>query len=356
MVPTERLARRTGSAAAMAAALSLFASLAGAPASAQAVPGYCEPPNKIDWPASNPVWSLCWYAPDQTDLVDGAGLELRHVFYKGKRVFWHATLPVLNVLYEGGPCLGSLSFRDWQRDLVGFDANNVVAPNYAEPTVPPVTACDHPGSDSGSFTGVAAEKLSDRLILTTQMRAGWYRYIQKWTFHLDGRIEPRLGFSAVEHPCTALAHTHHAYWRLDFDIDGAASDRIREHRRFLFFRYKWFTRTTEAERVRGRGRRWQVLDRNTGRGYEVIPRPPDGIADSWAVADLWLLRYHGDEQDDGGATLEPMGDAIHVSPYVNGETIDGQDVVLWYRVGHRHAGMPNCGDLEGPTLRPIGAW
>ena len=78
------------------------------------------------------------------------------------------------------------------------------------------------------FSGVAVEKLPDRLVLTTQMQAGWYRYIQKWTFYLDGTIEPRFGFSAVTSPCTSKPHNHHAYWRFDFDINGFPSDLIQE--------------------------------------------------------------------------------------------------------------------------------
>ena len=75
----------------------------------------------------------------------------------------------------------------------------MIFPGYAEPTSPPLTVCDTGGSagDSGTFTGVAAEKLADRLILTTQLEAGWYRYTIKWRFYLDGRIEPVMGFSAV---------------------------------------------------------------------------------------------------------------------------------------------------------------
>lgn len=51
-----------------------------------------------------------------------------------------------------------------------------------------------------------------------------------------------------------------------------------------------------------------------------------------------------------------MGDAIHLAPYLTGESLDRQDVVLWYRVGHRHEGVPSCGAMEGPTLRAIGDW
>jgi hypothetical protein len=326
-------------------------------AGAQSVPGFCSAPNKIEWPTVNPVWSLCWVSPPDSSGIDGSGLELRHVFYKGKRVFWRAHVPVLNVQYDPGGCGGpSLSYRDWQTELAPFAATNVIAPGYAEPATPPATVCDHPGTDAGTFAGVAVEKRSDRLILTTQMSAGWYRYVQTWTFHLDGTIEPRLGFTAVDYPCTTLPHTHHAYWRFDFDIDGAADDVIEQRRRLWWFPI-WFWRDVDAEfsAIATPLRERRIRDATTGRGYRVIPGSHDGVADAWAVADVWGLRYHDDEIDDGGATGGPTGDAVHVSDYLTGESIEREDVVLWYHASHRHAGGIGC-QMSGPTLKPVGFW
>lgn len=338
--------------------LGMLVLLLAAPAFTQAVPGYCSAPNKINWPSANPVWSLCWINPETSSGIDGSGLELRHVFYKGKRVLWRAQMPLMNVLYDPGGCGGSsLSYRDWQNELVPFEANNVIAPGYAEPTIPVKTVCDHVGTDAGLFEGVAAEKLSDRLILTTQMPAGWYRYIQKWTFYLDGRIDARLGFTVVNHPCAPKFHGHHAYWRFDFDIGGFANDRIRERKKFWFFKW-WSTYSSEKKKRRSSSylRKWRVQDRISGLGYEVRPQSHDGATNAWADSDVWALRYHGSEIDDGGATGGATGDAAHISDYLTGEGINGRDVVLWYRVGHRHEGIALCEPLEGPTLVPLGNW
>lgn len=325
---------------------------AGTSVFGQAVPGYCNPPYKINWPASNPVWSLCWTPPDQTGCVDGCGLQLRHVFFKGRRVFWQADVPVLNVKYDPGGCGGAdLSYRDWQNTLVPFDANNILSIGYAEPTVPPKTVCDHPGTDSGSFSGVAVEKGTKQLILTTEMQAGWYRYIQKWIFYTDGTIEPRFAFSAVTDYCTALHHNHHVYWRFDFDIDGFPNDVI-EERNFV-----WNIRPSEMSQVYVPiiGRIWRVRDKITGRGYQIIPGPNDGVADPWAVADVWALLYHPNEIDDGGAIAGPNGDAAHISNFLNAENINGKDIVLWTHARYHHANGIACG-FVGPTLKPIGVW
>ena len=323
----------------------------------QAVSGYCVSPNKINWPASDPVWSLCWVSPPASSGVDGSGLELRHVFYRGRRVFWRAHLPILNVKYDPGGCGGSdLSYRDWQNQLVAFEANNVLSPGYAEPTTPPRTVCDHPGTDAGSFAGVAVEKRSDRLILSTQIRAGWYRYIQKWIFLLDGTIETRMGFTAVDHPCTPLSHNHHVYWRFDFDIEGASNDLIQEYKRWWIFGW-WSSKPYETNRRNrpSRRRKWRVRDKGTGRGYKLTPGSSDRVADTWAVADMWALRYHGDEIDDGGATGGSNGDAAHMNNYISGENINGRDVVLWYHAWARHEGAADC-EIVGPTLRRVRSW
>jgi hypothetical protein len=312
----------------------------------------CPSPFPISWPSSGPVWSLNYTTPDNSVGADGSGLQLTSVSYKGKRVFNTAHLPVLNVLYDPGGCGGTyLSYRDWQNSLSDFDATNVVSTCKAEPTLPPTTVCDHPGSDVGTFSGVTVEKKSNQLILTTQMQAGWYRYIQKWFFFLDGTIQVRFYFTAITNYCVNKPHHHHAYWRLDFDIEGPANDVIEEFNKST----GWTALSTEVNRKNGAGRKWRVRDKVTGRGYEVIPGPIDGIANSWAVADLWALRYHTTEIDDGGATTGPTGNAVHLNNYLNSESIKGQDDVLWYRAGHRHESAAVC-IMVGPTLKPIGKW
>ncbi len=311
----------------------------------------CAAPYSTSWPASNPVWQMCWKTPENSSGVDGSGLELLSVSYKGKRVFARGHLPILNVKYDPGGCGGSdLSYRDWQNVTVPYEANNVRQADYAEPTTPPVTVCDHPGFDRGTFKGVAVEKRADRLILTTQMQAGWYRYIQKWMFYPDGRIQPQLGFSAVQDPCVERPHNHHAYWRFDFDIDGAANDGVDE-----FNGTSWTALNTETKRPKAAGRRWRVLDRNTNRGYEIIPAAMELPADSWGIADLWAVRYKGNELDDGGRVNAPNGDQAQLNKFLNGESLNRQDAVIWYRSQFRHAGGLDC-HLIGPTLKLVGNW
>jgi hypothetical protein len=50
-----------------------------------------------------------------------------------------------------------------------------------------------------------------------------------------------------------------------------------------------------------------------------------------------------------------MRDAQHITPFVNDEAIAGRDVVVWYRIGHRHERGPSC-TMVGPRLRLVGHW
>src|ERR1019366_6252377 len=327
-------------------------------AHAQSVNDACAAPHTIVWPADHPVWSLCWIAPDSSSGVDGSGIELRDVFYKGKLVLRRAGIPVLNVNYDPGGC-GSL--RDWQNAPMNFESDGFVPPpgsRYAEPTKPPRTMCDHPGIDKGDFAGVAARKTPSELVLTTQLQAGPYRYTQKWTFRLDGSIDARIGFTARVEPCNVKPHNHHAYWRLEFDIGGDGKDRAEEARpKTKAEAASWDPFLTEASRRSDpvRGGAWRVRSESLQRGFEVISSPENGAADSWADADLLGLAFHPEEIDDGGARKGPGGNAVHLNQYLNDEFVDGARIVLWVHAMDRHENSGRC-RFVGPTLRLIGKW
>lgn len=326
----------------------------------------CTSPGRLmQWPSStDPVWEFCFNAPSASSGPNGSGLEIYNVYYNGHLVFKRAHVPILNVLYAPGGCG---CFRDWAYSEAVFQTDNVITSGiggYAEPTTPPRTVCDNGGThgDIGTFHGVAAEKLSDRLILTTQFSAGWYRYTMKWRFYLDGRIEPWFGFAAVNtSSCVQSTHTHHVYWRFDFDIDGAIKDQVLEEPR----RDRGGTFPTgtllASEIVRQTNTpgaaAWVVRDgARNGRGYRLIPGAEAGLPpDSFAVADAWFLKYKPNEIDDSGQSGPSC--AIKFNNYVNNEDINGADVVMWYRGGVFHLGgdLDDCHQM-GPTLVPVGDW
>jgi Cu2+-containing amine oxidase len=176
----------------------------------------------------------------------------------------------------------------------------------------------------------------------------------------DGSFAPRFDFTAVQNPCISKVHTHHVYWRLDFDIDGAANNVVEKATGpHPGPNSPWVPLITETSDKRPNPirftRPWRVRNKVTGRGYMFQDSIADGSADAWADADHWVLLYHPNEQDDGGATSGPMRDAVHISRYLNGENVDGQDVVIWYHAGHQHATPLTCVGV-GPRVVPFGPW
>src|SRR5690606_39063086 len=203
-----------------------------------ATPASAQSTYNVAWPEGDPIWEMTVVRPSQSSGSDGSGLEIRDVYYNGHLVMKRGHVPILNVKYEAG----CNCFRDWQDAEGRFVANNPLpSPNnwVAEATPGTVqTMCDaapdncsgNTCNDVGSHNGVAVERFDDRLVLTTHLSAGWYRYTMRWTFHEDGTIRPRFGFTSTGTACTTNPRRHHAFWRLDFDIDGAENDYVLERR------------------------------------------------------------------------------------------------------------------------------
>ncbi|MEV5410814.1 hypothetical protein AB0K60_18475 [Thermopolyspora sp. NPDC052614] len=301
------------------------------------------------------LWNLVVVRPrDSTPRSNGkgSGVELREVRYRGRLVLRQAHVPILNVLYEDG-----LSFRDWQNSETVFRANgrDPVGEGWRLCDAPPKTILEA-GDDKGNFQGVALYHDGQELRIVSELEAGWYRYVSDWRLADDGVIKPRFGFAGTRNPRTCMRHRHHAYWRLDFDIAGASSDVVEQ-----LGAGGWTRIVRETSRKRGPGvREWRVRDKNTGAGYRIVPGHHDGSADAFGVADAWFLRYHSRELADGVDIVEgPASETrIRIDPFVNGENIDGVNLVVWY-AGHflhdeqnpaAHAG---AGHIVGPDLIPL---
>ena len=332
---------------------------------AGATPVCTAPARLMQWPTASPVWEFCFLTPiNSTPGGNGSGIELRDVYYNGHLVFKRAHAPVLNVLYEPGGCG---CFRDWSnsevkfrvKDPAGVPINPPGSGNYYETNFPAETVCETGGSggdipSTSGFRGVSAEKTGDPMVMTTQMTAGWYRYVMRWKFYMDGRIQPWFGYAAVSASCISNAHTHHNYWRLDFDIDGAASDTIQKAvpppAAPGATNMQEMVGTETSSMIAPRFQ-WSVSDLVTGRGYRVVPGN-SVPADTFAVSDSWALMYQATELSDAGG-----GCATSLNTYLNNEPTNNQDVVLWVRGGQFHQAnhLDDCG-TSVYTLEPFGDW
>jgi Cu2+-containing amine oxidase len=182
----------------------------------------------------------------------------------------------------------------------------------------------------------------------------------KWRFFLDGRIESEFGFGAVSASCIAFGHTHHNYWRLDFDIDGAANDYAGDEISIP---------TSDADAVPAVApiqteqmrtlKRFSspliVQDSSTQRGSRILAKEAalEQPADTFSVGDVWLTRYNASQISDDGSA----GCATSLSNYMNGESIYNQDLVAWVRGGafHEASDLDDC-HRTTIVLQPVGSW
>ena len=318
------------------------------------------PNGHIAWPAAAPLWEFDFLRPANPSIQSGMGLEIRDVFYRGRKVIERAGAPVVNVRYTDGGGCGC--YRDWQDTEGGFAAppapGTLPLPCYAEAAAGTVrTNCTTDGggpvADQGAFRGVAVEDYGTELVLTTNMSAGWYRYRMRWHFYADGRIWPEYSFAAVPNSCTASARLHHAYWRFDFDLDGTPTDDVVTETDAAGTVTTFATEASRTWRTPTAGVRWTVADAATGAGYRIEPSAADleTPADAFSKTDALILRYRADEVTDTGG-----GCGVAFEPWVDGEALAGSDVVFWYRTGTtRPAGASRC-EIGGPMLRPVGGF
>ena len=307
---------------------------------------------------STTLWRFLAIRPAASSGTNGSGIELRYVDYRGKRVLYQAHVPILNILYDpSGPGGCGPTYRDWQNGETCFQADGVdVATGFRLCAAPAQTILDS-GVDGGNFRGVAIYVQGEEVVLVSQMQAGWYRYITEWRLAADGTIRPRFGFSATDNGCTCHLHTHHVYWRLDFDIVTATNNMVEEYNNPpLFPPHHWHKKLYEIRRLRdfARHRHWRVTNATRHKGYEIIPGAADGTSDTYGLGDVWVLRYHPGEIDDGqGFTTVPGLSMEHIDKFLTGETVLDQDVVLWYAAHFRHDPAHAVGEWVGPELKPI---
>ncbi|MCI0490848.1 MAG: hypothetical protein L0229_30010 [Blastocatellia bacterium] len=297
------------------------------------------------------IWRFVAVRPAASSGTRGSGIELIGVDYRGKRVLGRAHAPILNVQYQNNGCG---PFRDWQWQEGMFVANGTdVAPGIRNCTSPPETILDN-GTDTGNFRGVALFISGPEVMLVSEMQAGWYRYISEWRFHEDGTIRPRFGFGGVSNNCVCIVHFHHIYWRFDFDINTPENNIVYENA----LRGWRFAINTEVKRIRDDSfeRKWFIQNIDTRNTYSVIAPRSDGFADAYARGDVWVLRNRSTEFDDGHNSTTTNTEA-DLDQFVNGESVQNQDVVLWYAAHFTHdeIGGGAAIHIVGPDLVPV-AW
>ncbi len=338
-----------------------------------------------------PLWEMLVIRPNVSSgavspFPERSGIEIRDVKYKGKSVLKRGHAPILNVKYIDGSGCGP--YRDWQYEegFFAIPSTNVTYPNGTSggiailPEGQIATTSVETRNDVGNFRGVAIYQQTingnNEMVLVTEMEAGWYRYIMEWRFGADGVIRPRYGFGSTTSSCVCVQRDHHVYWRLDFDIVSPVN------RVFQVERGRKFMRPVETEaaifRNYGTNRGFVIQNAAGNEAYSLFPGSNDGsvatadgtLTDAFGKGDFWLMRFQTrtPTQFDPETTGElddiaiPGTPAANLAPWINGESLLGQDVVIWYAAHQRRVddasrpGLPEIitgTHVVGPEIRPI---
>ena len=338
---------------------------AGAPASSSAVPDTCGIASAGQQTTTNgtagqvnltvifnnvTLWEMLVIRPSASSGTRKSGIEVRDVRYKGKSVLKRGHAPVLNVQYTPQTCG---PYRDWQWQEDMFNApdagSNEPAPGIRLLATGQVaTTALESGDDTGNFRGVAIYFQNSETVLVSEMQAGWYRYIMEWRFANDGTIRPRYGFGATKNSCVCNVHNHHVYWRLDFDIVQP------NNKVFQMERGRRFQKPIPTEMFTNKNHQTNrsilIQNANGDEAYKLIPNLSDGLVDTFGAHDFWVLRYKNivggtnvqNEIDDGFNQTTSQNAFIQIDPFVSGESVENQDVVVWYGAHFRHNDSENA--------------
>lgn len=325
------------------------------------------------------LWEMLIIRPSASSGTRKSGIEVRDVKYKGKSVLKRGHVPVLNVQYTPTTCG---PYRDWMWQEDSFatpdTGNTDPAPGIRlVPDGQTATTILSTGVDTGNFRGVAVYKQNNgyglEVVLITELQAGWYRYIHEWRFGPDGTIRPRYGFGATNNSCVCDVHNHHAYWRFDFDIVQPNNKvfQVERGRKFM----QPIATETRGNKNHQTKRSLMIQNAAGDEAYMLVPNMTDGVVDTFGVNDFWVLRYKNvvggtnvqNELDDGETCVNCSNTTapIRINPFVNAESVVGEDVVVWYGAHFIHSDGANLLDddrysnvisgshVVGPDIRPV---
>jgi hypothetical protein len=205
-----------------------------------------------------------------------------------------------------------------------------------------------------SLTG--RTRRGQELVLWGTLKAANYAYIMQYGFRDDGVVACRIGATSRNYPSAPLeSHVHNAMWRIDIDVDGPdhntpylmmhKSPRPGGHpaqcedRHVLFNGGKegyadWKPEEFTMLHVVNR-RRTNI--RGEHRGYDLMPirmgtgRAYGGGYEDCTLHDFYVTRSpHADGKPDTELDFKLL-----LTKYINGESIENTDVVLWY-LGSMH--------------------
>jgi primary-amine oxidase len=309
---------------------------AAAPSEAAAQP--CSSPYLVNQTFTrgtyNTAWQICWSTPATYGLAitsasfrPGPGKPLVRVFYDAR------VTEIFVPYHSGSPRYYDLS--GFSFPLMTLTANDCPASQGGTLLGSPALVCREirnrgvgwKNSDGSVYRG-------QEVVLWSALQAGNYVYLFRWTFRDDGTVLGEIGATGTNLPSKpGEAHMHNAMWRLDIDMNGAASDNV--HR--VSHAESGLTAADSKTPINvEQGLAWDDMafthlhlfdsllknSRGHNSGYMLIPMHT-GTArhnEAWTKNDFWVTPYDPSQ-------MRPANLPAYVSA---GRSVANTDVVLWY--------------------------
>lgn len=260
----------------------------------------------IDWEG----WSL-----NYETYLNADGLTISDVAYNGTSIINRASFPVMSVFYEQNACGPYADRLNGPQQPVHW-ANNelLVARQFTQ------------GGEQWFELGI-------------REFIGSYDIYQVWYLGQNGKLVAYLFSRGLQ--CNNF-HEHYPMWRIDFDIEGSENDQIMKADSTGALDVMETEFEVAANTAYEHG--WYVVDSVSGTQVRL-----EFDGGGWGV-DYTVSQESGYANNTIGGMLFKrdeigwVGGASREYPYDDGEDINGQDLVVWYR-GY----MPHTAE-EGPTL------
>jgi primary-amine oxidase len=319
-------------------------------------------------------WDLCW------EQRNREGIVLHKVHYTPKAgqrrlILNTASLAQIHVPYDdNGARYHDISdYGLGGSYMVGLRQTDCPAGKLLRFENKPVI-CEQISQSEHGFRYQQEQVKIDALSVFSVSRVGAYHYIPLWRFYADGAIEPAVGATGalqrfndasaedsgwlIADNKVGLGHVHNFFWKLDFDLAGSSRDdlieelNLQEQGEQMVLQVKELT--TEAGRSvnPATARRWLIRDReqkNTegqALAYEIrLPQSehqdigPD--SETFTREDIYFTALRDCElYASHNPSLEGCADSL--SGFVNQETLQGADLVVWPSTTFYH--MPRAED------------
>ena len=324
--------------------------------------------------ANGARWDLCW------EQRNREGIILHKVHYTpaaGQRrmVLSSASLAQIHVPYDdNGARYHDISdYGLGGSYMVGLRQTDCPAGKLLKLDNKPVI-CEQISQSDHGFRYQNEQVNIESLSLFSVSRVGAYHYIPLWRFYADGSIEPAVGATGalqrfndasaedrgwlIADNKVGLGHVHNFFWKLDFDLAGSSRNDLIEELNLqqqgeqLVLQVKELATETGRSVNPATARRWLIRDReqkNTegqALAYEIrLPQSeqqdkgPD--SETFTHEDIYFTTFR-DCELYASHNPELAGCADSLSGFVNQETLQGADLVVWPSTTFYH--MPRAED------------